>query len=311
MYMENLAVSLPGLNMKNPIMPASGTFGFGDMYHDLYDYNTLGAIVLKSTTKEARTGNEDPRFFLMEHGALNAVGLKNPGVDKVLSDKIPNLNQYNTPVMASVAGKTVEEFAQVARKLSESEGISALEINVSCPNVKEGGLAFGTDAKKVREITEAVKKVTTLPVYIKLSPNVTDIVAIAKAAESGGADGITLINTVLSMQFDVTTRKPVLGNVMGGLSGESVLPIAIRMVYQIAQEVDLPIIGMGGVQSTDDVLQMLLAGASAVAIGTATYRNPLIMKQIIAELPKRLNELGIPSIEFLISEVKKERNNGQ
>lgn len=309
--MENLAVSLPGLNMKNPIMPASGTFGFGDMYHDLYDYNTLGAIVLKSTTKEARTGNEDPRFFLMEHGALNAVGLKNPGVDKVLSDKIPNLNQYNTPVMASVAGKTVEEFAQVARKLSESEGISALEINVSCPNVKEGGLAFGTDAKKVREITEAVKKVTTLPVYIKLSPNVTDIVAIAKAAESGGADGITLINTVLSMQFDVTTRKPVLGNVMGGLSGESVLPIAVRMVYQIAQEVDLPIIGMGGVQSTDDVLQMLLAGASAVAIGTATYRNPLIMKQIIAELPKRLNELGIPSIEFLISEVKKERNNGQ
>lgn len=310
MYMENLAVSLPGMNMKNPIMPASGTFGFGDMYHDLYDYNTLGAIVLKSTTKEARTGNEDPRFFLMEHGALNAVGLKNPGVDKVLSDKIPNLAKYHTPVMASVAGKTVEEFAYVAKKLSESEGISALEINVSCPNVKEGGLAFGTDAGKVREITEAVKKVTTLPVYIKLSPNVTDIVAIAKAAEAGGADGITLINTVLSMQFDVTSRKPVLGNVMGGLSGESVRPIAVRMVYQIAQEVDLPIIGMGGVQSTDDVLQMLLAGASAVAIGTATYRNPLIMKQIIAELPKRLNELGIPSIESLISEVKKERSNG-
>ncbi|WP_208558700.1 dihydroorotate dehydrogenase [Marinilactibacillus kalidii] len=305
--MNKLAVSLPGLEMKNPIMPASGTFGFGDVYRDLYNYDKLGAIVLKTTTEEARTGNEDPKFYPLKNGVLNAVGLQNPGVDKVLSEKIPKLAQFDTPVIASVGGKTVEEFILVAKKLSESDVVKALEVNVSCPNVQEGGLTFGTDPLKVKEITEGVKRVTHLPVYIKLTPNVTDIVAIAQAAEAGGADGISMINTVLSMNFNVVTRKPVLGNVMGGLSGESVFPIALRMIYQVSQAVNLPIIGMGGVQSTDDVIQMYLAGASAVAIGTATYKNPLIMNQIISELPKRLDELGIQSIQALIDEVKKER----
>lgn len=308
--MERLAVNLPGLKMKNPIMPASGTFGFGDMYHDLYDYNKLGAIVLKSTTEKSRTGNEDPKFHSIRTGALNAVGLKNPGVDKVIKEKISKLTHYQTPIIGSVAGETVEEFINVAKKLSQSNAISALEINVSCPNVKEGGLTFGTNPDMVKRITEEVKKVSDVPIYIKLTPNVTDIISIAKAAEAGGADGISLINTVLSMNFDVNTRKPVLGNIMGGLSGEGIFPIAVRMVYQVSKAVDIPIIGIGGVQSTDDVIQMLLAGASAVAIGTATYKNPLIMNQIIEELPTRMNELGIDSIESLIAEVKKERVNG-
>lgn len=308
--MKQLSVKLPGLKMKNPVMPASGTFGFGDMYHDLYDYNKLGAIVLKSTTERARVGNEDPKFFSLKNGVLNAVGLKNPGVDKVLTDKISKLTHYQTPIIASVAGETVEEFVTVTKKLNQSDVISALEINVSCPNVKEGGLTFGTDPEMVKLITEKVKKIAKVPIYVKLTPNVTDIVSIAKAAEAGGADGISLINTVLSMNFDVKTRKPVLGNVSGGLSGESIFPIAVRMVYQVSQAVDLPIIGMGGIQSTDDVIQMFLAGASAVAIGTATYKNPLVMNQIIEELPARLDELGIDSIESLIAEVKEARKNG-
>ncbi|WP_143745220.1 dihydroorotate dehydrogenase [Marinilactibacillus piezotolerans] len=308
--MGQLTVTLPGLRMKNPIMPASGTFGFGDMYQDLYNYNKLGALVLKSTTEHPRKGNEDPKFHPLRSGVLNAVGLKNPGVDKVISDKLPKLAHYETPIIASVAGATVEEFVTVAEKLSQSQLISALEINVSCPNVKEGGLTFGTNPAVVQEITEKIKQVTILPIYIKLTPNVTDIVKIAKAAEAGGADGISLINTVLSMNFDVQTRKPVLGNGMGGLSGEGIFPIAVRMVYQVAQAVDLPIIGMGGVRTTDDVIQMFLAGASAVAIGTATYKNPLVMNQIIEELPVRLNELGVSSIEQLIADVKRAKVHG-
>lgn len=308
--MTQLNVSLPGLNMKNPIMPASGTFGFGELYQDLYDYNTLGALVLKSTTLEARKGNEGNRFYPLKNGALNAVGLRNPGVDAVVKEKLPPLKQFNSPVIGSVAGETEEEFVEVAIKLSRSEVISALELNLSCPNVKEGGLTFGVDPKSVERITRRVKQASGIPVYVKLTPNVTDIVSIAKAAEAGGADGISLINTVLSMTIDVHSRKPVLGNTMGGLSGEGIFPIAVRMVYQVSQAVDIPIIGMGGVQSADDALQMLLAGASAVAVGTASYKNPLAMKDIIADLPLRMKELGIKSVEALIQEVKEGRLNG-
>lgn len=309
--MTDISVSLPGLSMKNPIMPASGTFGFGELYHDLYDYNTLGAIVLKSTTLQARIGNPDPKFYPLKNGALNAVGLKNPGVDQVVAEKLPSLSRFTTPVIGSVAGETEDEFIEVAKKLNQSDIISALELNVSCPNVKEGGLTFGVDPKSVERITKRVKEAVTVPVYVKLTPNVTNIVEIAKAAEAGGADGLSLINTVLSMNFNVTTRKPVLGNVMGGLSGEGIFPIAIRMIYQVSHAVDIPIIGMGGIQTTDDVIQMFLAGASAVAIGTATYKNPVVMNEIIAQLPKRLEELGIRSLEELIQEVKEGRQNGQ
>lgn len=308
--MSQLNVVLPGLELKNPIMPASGTFGFGDMYHDLYDYNKLGAIVLKSTTLHSREGNEDPKFHPLEHGALNAVGLKNPGVDRIVEEKLPPLAKYSSPIIASVAGETEEEFVEVAKRLCTSDVISALEINVSCPNVKEGGLTFGTVPESVKRITENVKKVANVPIYIKLTPNVTDITQIAKAAEEGGADGISLINTVLGMGFDVYTRKPVLGNTTGGLSGEYVFPLAVRMVYQVAQTVNIPIIGIGGIKSADDVIQMFYAGASAVQIGTATYKNPIVMNQIIAELPERLKECGIASLEELIEEVKVSRKNG-
>jgi dihydroorotate dehydrogenase subfamily 1 len=311
MTMSKLAVSLPGLELKNPIMPASGTFGFGDMYHDLYDYDKLGAIILKSTTLHARLGNEDPKFHPLKHGALNAVGLKNPGVDEIVKEKLPPLKKYHSPIIASVAGETEEDFTEVARRLSQSDVPSALEINVSCPNVKEGGLTFGTQPEAVKRITENVKSVTHLPIYVKLTPNVTDIVSIAQAAEAGGADGLSLINTVLGMNFDVYTRKPVLGNVTGGLSGEYVFPLAVRMVYQVTQAVDIPVIGIGGIQSTDDVIQMFYAGAQAVQIGTATYKNPIVMNQIIAQLESRLSELGIASISDLIQEVKESRANGQ
>lgn len=308
--MNKLKVALPGLELKNPIMPASGTFGFGDMYHDLYDYNELGAIVLKSATLHSRVGNEDPKFHPLKHGALNAVGLKNPGVDVIVEKKLPPLQKYNSPVIASVAGETEEEFVEVAKRLCTSEVVSALEINVSCPNVKKGGLTFGTQPDVINRLTKKIKEVATIPIYVKLTPNVTDITEVAKAAEDGGADGLSMINTVLGMGFDVHTRKPVLGNIMGGLSGEYVFPLAVRMVYQVAQTVDIPIIGIGGIYSVDDVIQMFYAGASAVQIGTATYKNPIVMNQLIAELPQRMDELGIQSIEELITEVRKEQRNG-
>lgn len=305
-----LSVVLPGLEMKNPVMPASGTFGFGDMYHDLYDYNHLGAIVVKSTTLEARKGNNDPKFHPLASGALNAVGLKNPGVDAVIKDKLPRLQAFDTPVIGSVAGASEKEFIEVAIRLAQSGLVSALELNLSCPNVKEGGLTFGSDPQAVKQITEKVKQAVDMAVYVKLTPNVTDITKIALAAEAGGADGISLINTVLGMNFDVRTRRPVLGNITGGLSGESIFPIAVRMVYQVSRAVSIPVIGMGGIQTVDDVIQMFLAGASAVAIGTATYKNPVVMNEIIADLPDRLSELGVDSIQELIKEVKEGGTHG-
>ena len=307
--MNRLAVNLPGLELKNPIMPASGTFGFGELHLDKYDYNLLGAIVIKSTTIDARVGNANPRYHHSETGVLNAVGLKNPGVDVIVTEKLPALARFDTPVIASVAGTTIEEYCEVTKRLCQSPTVRALEINVSCPNVKEGGLTFGASPELVYDITKAVKAVATVPIYIKLTPNVTDIVAIAQAAEKAGADGISMINTVLGMSINLETRKPVLANKTGGLSGAAIKPIAIRMVYQVARAVSIPIIGMGGISTVDDVLEMFLAGASAVAIGTANYANPMICKELIEALPKRMDELGIASIKALIKEVKEGQKN--
>ncbi|SDQ09630.1 dihydroorotate dehydrogenase [Carnobacterium viridans] len=309
--MNRLAVKLPGLDLKNPIMPASGTFGFGDIYLDQYDYTVLGAIVIKSTTVDAREGNANPRYHHLKNGVLNAVGLKNPGVDVIVAEKLPLLAKFDTPVIASVAGTTIEEYIEVTKKLCQSPIVRALEINVSCPNVKEGGLTFGSKPESVYDITKAVKAVSTVPVYIKLTPNVTNIVEIAQAAEKGGADGISMINTLLGMSIDVETKRPILANKTGGLSGPAVKPIAIRMVYQVSRAVSIPIIGMGGISTVDDVLEMFMAGASAVAIGTANYANPMICKELIEALPKRMDELGIESIESLMKEVKERQIDGK
>lgn len=302
--MNRLAIKLPGLDLKNPIMPASGTFGFGELHQAKYDYDLLGAIIIKSTTIDARAGNADPRYHHLETGVLNAVGLKNPGVDVIVAEKLPPLARFNTPVIASVAGTTIEDYCEVTKKLCQSSVVRALEINVSCPNVKEGGLTFGSSPESIYEITKAVKKVATVPIYVKLTPNVTNIVEIAQAAEKGGADGISMINTLVGMSIDLATKKPILANKTGGLSGAAIKPIAIRMVYQVSRAVSIPVIGMGGLSTVDDVLEMLMAGASAVAIGTANYANPMICKELIEALPKRMDELGIASIESLIKEVK-------
>lgn len=307
--MNRLAVKLPGLNLKNPIMPASGTFGFGELYMDQYDYSILGAIIIKSTTIDAKVGNADPRYHHLDTGVLNAVGLKNPGVDVIVTEKLPPLAQYATPVIASVAGAIIEDYCAVAKKLCQSPVVKALEINVSCPNVKEGGLTFGADPESVYEMTKAVKAVATVPIYIKLTPNVTNIVEIAQAAQRGGADGISMINTLLGMSIDLNTKRPILANKTGGLSGTAIKPIAIRMVYQVSRAVSIPIIGMGGISTVDDVLEMFMAGANAVAIGTANYANPMICKELIEALPKRMDELGIESIETLIKEVKEGQRN--
>jgi dihydroorotate dehydrogenase (NAD+) catalytic subunit len=307
--MNQLYVNLPGLNLKNPIMPASGTFGFGELYMDDFDYTILGAIIIKSTTSKARIGNLEPCYHQLETGMLNAVGLKNPGVDVIVNQKLPALKDFNIPIIASVAGTTTDEFVEVTKKLCQSPYVKALELNLSCPNVEEGGLTFGVHPEAVRSMTEAVKKVATVPVYVKLTPNVTNIVEIAQAAENGGADGISMINTLLSMSIDLKTRKPNLSNETGGLSGPAIKPLAIRMIYQVSRAVSIPIIGMGGVSTADDVLEMIMAGASAVAIGTAQYKNPLACKEIIEALPIRMKELGIESIEGLINEVKEGRLN--
>ena len=298
--MTNLTVKLPGLNLKNPIMPASGCFGFGKEYAQLYDLSQLGAIMIKATTVETRLGNPTPRVAETASGMLNAIGLQNPGLESVFSNELPWLEQYDVPIIANVAGTTTEDYVEVARKISASPNVRALEINISCPNVKEGGITFGTDPDIARELTRAVKDVSSVPVYIKLSPNVTDIVAIAKAVEDGGADGITMINTLLGMRMDTKTGRPVIANITGGLSGPAIKPVALRMVYEVSRQSDLPIIGMGGVAEVDDVIDFLSAGASAVAVGTANFVNPFVCPEIINKLPERLHELGFESIEEIV-----------
>lgn len=302
--MNRLAVSIPGLDLKNPIMPASGCFGFGEEYAKYYDLSLLGAIMVKATTVEQRFGNPTPRVAETPSGMLNAIGLQNPGLDVVMSKKLPYLEAYDVPVIANVAGYTEEDYVEVCRKIGDAPNVKAIELNISCPNVKHGGIAFGTDPEVAYRLTKAVKAVSSVPIYVKLSPNVTDIVPIAKAIEEGGADGLTMINTLLGMRLDLKTRQPVLANQTGGLSGPAIKPVAIRLIHQVSHAVDIPIIGMGGVYTVDDVLEMYMAGASAVAVGTANFTDPYVCPKLIDALPKRMDELGIESLMSLINEVK-------
>lgn len=304
-----LAVKLPGLDLKNPIMPASGCFSFGKEYGKYYDLNQLGSIMVKATTPKARFGNPTPRVAETPSGMLNAIGLQNPGLDVVMKELLPELAHYQElPIIANVAGACEEDYVEVCAKISDAPNVKAIELNISCPNVKHGGIAFGTDPEVAFQLTQAVKKVAKVPVYVKLSPNVTDIVPIAQAIESGGADGFTMINTLLGMRIDLKTRKPILANQTGGLSGPAIKPVAIRLINQVASVSKLPIIGMGGVQTVDDVLEMFMAGASAVAVGTANFTDPYICPKLIEGLSVRMAELGIESLEQLIKEVREERN---
>lgn len=296
----DLSVKLPGLNLKNPIMPASGCFGFGREYSQFYDLGVLGAIMMKAATGSERYGNKTPRVAETASGMLNAIGLQNPGVDKIIETEVPFLANYDTSLIANISGSTVEEYEQVARTFNETDQVHALELNISCPNVKEGGVQFGTDPEMAAHVTERVKKASNLPVYVKLSPNVTDIVAIAKAVEAAGADGLTMINTLTGMQINLHSRQPLLANKQGGLSGPAIKPVAIRMIYQVKQHVSIPIIGMGGVNNAEDVLEFLLAGASAVAVGTANFQNPFICPEIIQALPETLKKYGFTSVQDAI-----------
>ena len=309
---NRLAVKLPGLALKNPLMPASGTFGFGDTpLAQQVDLNKFGAMVIKTATPRPRVGNPEPRIAVLEDGVLNAVGLAGPGVDAVANEKIPAVRQKypELPIIASVSGGSVEEYAMVAAKLAAAP-VNALEINVSCPNVKDEGMLFGTDPAQVEAITRAVKdRVGALPVYVKLTPNVTDIVAIALAAERGGADGLSLINTLLGMHIDVHTGNPVVANVTGGYSGQPVKPVAVRMIYQVAHATTLPIIGMGGVAMAEDVIEMMMAGASAVAVGSAHFEDAHAIEHIAAALPALMDELHIESLTQLHADVRRKFTN--
>lgn len=302
--MNRLKVSLPGIELRNPIMPASGCFGFGEEFSKFYDFKVLGAIMAKSATLNERLGNDLPRVAETASGMLNAIGLKNPGLDVIMAEKYPYLAQFDVPIIANVAGSTEEEYVEVCRRISEAPNVKAIELNISCPNVKEGGVAFGTDPVVAARLTKICKAVIDLPIYVKLSPNVTNIVEIALAVEAAGADAISMINTFTGMRLDVKTRKPVLGNITGGLSGPGIKPIAIRMVYDVARAVKIPIIAMGGVSTVDDALEFIMAGATAVAVGTANLVDPFVCPKIIEGLIPRMDELGIESIESLIAEVK-------
>ncbi len=304
---NQLKVSLPGLELKNPIIPASGCFGFGAEYAKYFDLSCLGSIMIKATTLEPRFGNATPRVAETPSGMLNAIGLQNPGLDVVMSEKLPALEKYDLPIIANVAGSCEEDYVAVCAKIGDAPNVKAIELNISCPNVKHGGIAFGTDPDVAYELTKAVMKVTKVPIYVKLSPNVTNIVPIAQAIDAGGADGLTMINTLLGMRIDLKTRKPILANQTGGLSGPAIKPIAIRLIHQVSQITDLPIIGMGGIYTADDVLEMFMAGASAVAVGTANFTDPYICPKLIEALPQRMEELGIESLEQLRKEVRENR----
>ncbi|WP_406590045.1 dihydroorotate dehydrogenase [Bacillus atrophaeus] len=295
-----LKVELPGLQLKNPIIPASGCFGFGKEFARFYDLSCLGAIMIKATTKEPRFGNPTPRVAETGAGMLNAIGLQNPGLESVLYNELTWLEQFDTPIIANVAGSQVEDYVEVAEQISKAPNVNALELNISCPNVKTGGIAFGTNPAMAAELTKAVKKVSQVPVYVKLSPNVANIAEIAVAIEEAGADGLTMINTLIGMRLDLKTGQPILANKTGGLSGPAVKPVAIRMVYEVSQAVNIPIIGMGGVQTAEDAFEFLLAGASAVAVGTANFVNPFACPEIIGQLPDVLQKYGYQSVEECI-----------
>lgn len=302
--MGRLSVNLCGVELENPVIPASGTFGFGYEFAEIYDINCLGTFSFKGTTKDARFGNPTPRIAECTAGMINAVGLQNPGVEKVIAEELPKLKKcFHKPVMANVSGFSVDDYAYTCEKLDKEEQIGWFEVNVSCPNVHGGGMSFGTDPKAAFEVTKAVKAVTTKPVIVKLSPNVTDIVSIAKACEQAGADGISLINTMLGMRIDLNRRNPVIKNKMGGFSGSAIFPVAVRMVYQVSNAVNIPVVGMGGVSSAEDVIEMMMAGATAVEIGAANLINPFACRDIINELPQVLDKYKINEIKDIIGVV--------
>ncbi len=299
--MERLKVNLCGIDMDNPIIPASGTFGYGYEFAELYDINILGTFSFKGTTKDPRFGNPTPRIAECSSGMINAVGLQNPGVEKVISEELPRLAKcFDKKVMANVSGFSVEDYAYTCEKLDKCDQVGWLEVNVSCPNVHGGGMSFGTSPEAAAEVTRAVKKVTTKPVLIKLSPNVTDIVSIAKACEEAGADGISLINTLLGMRIDLKSKKPIIANKMGGFSGSAIFPVALRMVYQVAGAVKIPVVGMGGVSSAEDVIEMMLAGATAVEVGAANLIDPYVCRDIIRKLPEAMDKYGIKTLNEII-----------
>ena len=301
---KDLSVSLCGLPLRNPVIPASGTFGFGLELADTFDLNVLGGISLKGTTREARFGNPTPRIAECTAGMINSVGLQNPGIEALVSDKAPALRRiYDGVIIANISGYSVEEYAYNCERADACPAIDLLEVNVSCPNVHGGGMAFGTDPQSAAAVTKAVKAVTRKPVFIKLSPNVTDIVAIARACEDAGADGLTLINTLLGMRIDIKKRKPVIANKMGGFSGPAVFPLALRMVYQVAHACRIPVMGCGGVARAEDVVEMMMAGATAVQVGAENLRNPLACPEIIEALPELMERLGIGSLQDIIGTV--------
>ena len=299
----NTKVTLCGIEMDNPIIPASGTFGYGYEFAELYDINCLGSFSFKGTTKDPRFGNTTPRIAECQSGMINAVGLQNPGVEKVISEELPRLAKcFSKPVMANVSGFAIEDYAYTCEKLDKEPQVGWLEVNVSCPNVHGGGMSFGTQPEAAAAVTRAVKAVTKKPVIIKLSPNVTDIVSIAKACEEAGADGISLINTLLGMRIDLRTKKPVIANKMGGFSGAAIFPVAVRMVYQVAHAVSIPVVGMGGVTTAEDVIELMLAGATAVEVGAANLVNPYASRDIVNDLPRVMEKYGIRNLTDVIGQ---------
>ena len=303
--MVNTQVNLSGMQMDNPVIPASGTFGYGYEFTEWYDINVLGSFSFKGTTREPRFGNPTPRIAECPMGMINAVGLQNPGVDKVIAEELPKLKAcFHKPVIANISGFSVEEYVDCARKLDKEEQVGLIEVNVSCPNVHGGGMSFGTSPEAAAEVTRAVKAVCQKPVYIKLSPNVTDIVSIAKACEDAGADGISLINTMLGMRINLRTRKPIIANTMGGFSGPAIFPVAVRMVYQVSHAVKIPVIGMGGVSCAEDVVEMMMAGATAVEVGAANLVNPYACRDIIRDLPRVMEKYRINTLSEIIGGVQ-------
>ena len=298
--MAEMNVKLCGIELDNPIIPASGTFGYGYEFAELYDINILGTFSFKGTTREPRFGNPTPRIAECTAGMINAVGLQNPGIHHVIEHELPEMKKYfHKKVVANISGFSIDEYVECCRLIDREEQVGLIEVNVSCPNVRHGGMSFGTDPKAAFQVTEAVKKVTTKPVILKLSPNVTDIVSIAKACVEGGADGISLINTLLGMRINLRTRKPVIANTMGGFSGPAIFPVALRMVYQVANAVDVPVIGMGGVETAEDVLEMMMAGATAVEIGAVNLVNPYAGRDLVNDLPRAMEEYNIKSLKEL------------
>ena len=303
--MVNTKVTLSGWTLDNPVIPASGTFGYGDEFKDFYDINILGTFSFKGTTKEPRFGNPTPRIAECREGLINSVGLQNPGIEAVINEELPKMKKFfDKKVIANISGFSLDEYVYCCEKIDKEDQVGIIEVNISCPNVHGGGMAFGTDPKMAAEITRAVKAVTTKPVYIKLSPNVTDIVSIAKACEDAGADGLSLINTLLGMRINLKTGKPIIANTMGGFSGPAIFPVALRMVYQVSHAVNIPVIGMGGVSTAEDVIEMMLAGATAVEVGAANLVNPFASRDIVRALPETMAKYGIENLSEIIGGVK-------